>query len=124
MKTTVQRVITQKIHHIMKSDNSEDPSYNESEDSMGTSEASDWENETIKQEKPEKTVFRRRPLKNMFVSDEKEDAQVDGTKSVKMDRCSEPLPMSSRPEMVDFSVPGTVCLFFLRIFNLNLDSFS
>ena len=39
--------------------NSEDPSFSESGDSMGSSEASDWENQTSKQEKRERTVSRR-----------------------------------------------------------------
>lgn len=58
-------------------DSSENPSFSEYEDSMGRSEASDWNNQASKQAKPERTVSRRRLLRNIFVSAEKEGTQVD-----------------------------------------------
>ena len=47
---------------------------------MDRSEASDWNNQASKQAKPERTVSRRRPLRNIFVSAEKEGTQVDSKK--------------------------------------------
>ena len=86
---------------------------------MDSSEASDWENQTSKQEKPERAVSRRRPLKKIFVSDVKENPQVDNKKSVKPDRYLEALQRSGL-DLVHFSLSGN---FFSRIY-LNLDSCS
>ena len=62
-------------------DSSENPSFSEYEDSMGRSEASDWNNQASKQAKLERTVSRRRrPLRKIFVSAEKEGTQVDSKK--------------------------------------------
>ena len=82
---------------------------------MGSSEASDWENQTSKHEKPERAVSRRRPLKKIFVSDVKENPQVDNKKSVKTDRYLEALRRSG-PDLVHFSLSGN--FFFSYILKL------